>query len=104
MAASIEVISHDLAGGVDPIGNGLVRAGHVERGVAAIIEEEAVDEEGSIEIKSDDLAGGVDAVGIGGGIVQRRAWHIKRGESVSGLALGLSRHPKERAQSHQTAE
>src|SRR5438552_18958254 len=41
-AARIVVRTHDLAGVVDSIGLGIVPARHVERGVAALIEQEAV--------------------------------------------------------------
>ena len=41
-APSTLVSSHDLARGVDPAGNGPARAGDVERGVAALIEQEAL--------------------------------------------------------------
>src|SRR5262249_30506297 len=100
---SIAVRSHDLARGVDPVGIGMGRAGHVERGVAAIIEQEAV-VPGSIVVPSHDLARVVYPVckvtmdGFG------RAWHIERGETVSWLGHHLPRNALEQAQGHQTAK
>jgi hypothetical protein len=43
MAGSIGVISHHLARMVYPVGVGSIRARYVERGVAAIIEEESIE-------------------------------------------------------------
>src|SRR5262249_14893674 len=56
-------------------GNGTGRARHVNRGVAALIEQEGVDIAGSIPIPSHDLARGVDPVGLG----TVRARHVERG-------------------------
>jgi len=75
-AVSALVRSHDLAGGVDPIGKGKARARHVERGVVAAInvEQEAVVVSELITVLSDDLAGVVDPIGLG-----IRAGHVERG-------------------------
>ena len=54
---------------------GIGRAGHVERGVAALIQQEAVAIAGSIVVISHDLARGVDPVGLCNG----RAGHVERG-------------------------
>ena len=77
IAGSIEVIAHDLARRVDPHGIGSNSAGHVERGVATLIEQETmgVDIAGIISVPSHDLARGVYAGGIG----IKRAGHVERG-------------------------
>src|SRR6516162_558188 len=63
-AGRVQVISHDLAGVVDPIGHRPVRgAGHVEYGVAAIHVQQEAGTTGSVI--SHDLAGVVDPVGFG---------------------------------------
>ena len=78
---SISVLSHDLAPGVDPVGKGYGRAGHVERGVDALVEprnrveQEAVYSAGSIKVHSHDLAQVVDPVERGIG----RAGHVEPG-------------------------
>src|SRR5262249_8488598 len=77
-AASIVVRSHDLARIVDPGGLGAVvtgRAGHVERGVGALVQQEAVGGASSIVVPSHDLARGVDPRGVG----RDRTGHVERG-------------------------
>src|SRR5262249_26711668 len=59
---------------VYPAGTGTERAGHVERGVAALIEQEAM-RSGSIVVRSHDLARGIDAVRFG----RPRAGRVYRG-------------------------
>src|SRR6516164_8793194 len=74
--------AHDLAAPVDHVGPALVRAGHVEHGVAAShVPQEAVAAGGKVLIRSDDLAGVVDPIGKG----PERAGHVDRGKGVLGL-------------------
>ena len=58
------VLSHDLAGVVDPPSDAIGPTGRVERGVAAPIQKETVLDAAS-SVSSHDLAGVVDPIGIG---------------------------------------
>src|SRR5258707_304615 len=77
-AASITVISHDLAGGVNPLGGGKGRAGRVDRGVAAPAQQVAMSYAASVVVLSDDIAGVVDPIGSATG----RVGHVDRGVAV----------------------
>src|SRR5438874_8632327 len=71
---------------------GADRAGHVERRVAAIIQQEAVVNAGSIAVTSNDLARVVDPEPEGGGL-GRGAGHVERGVAalIEQEAVGTAR-------------
>ena len=102
LSRSILIIAHALARGVDPISNSTtVRAGHIERGVAALIQQEAVGI-AFIGVIAHDLPRVVNPGGIGRGV--GRAGHVERGESVTRLRHCLCGYADEQTHDHQTAE
>jgi|SRR6516165_7519990 len=75
-----KVRPRDLAGVVDPIGSGITRLWHHDRGVAAIHvpQEDGVLVAEYTYVRSRDLAGIVDPIGKGRG----RAGHLERAGDI----------------------